>query len=461
MEGRFDDLRSICLKLVERYSNRRPPVNLSILAQLKSPTKNAVTPPSPARLLSDRNNPFHELFRPALQHAIVAWGFKKGFQRITDFYWATVQEKIKSGLKWDDGHYLNPTWETTRNFDAVDKRMRPVFFPNSSALPFAYLKLPSPDQSFVCGLLLLEELAKRGVCVQIAVIRKAVKDRLWQLYNLNESNIRANRATFVANPYRLEDMVWAIEQAWNGPTLFPELYKSQGNVESEAMMPPKVTKEETWTLSPQAYVATRRYENCRKFFCRKGKEEDFNALWAMTGTNECSSVSPSPDLFPQHDEEKSSKQASKNKLPPSGIAPRRPPPLLQGLVDIPRSSELRPLTSEERIEKRKSVHFALFGTQPMALGKNRRKRVNKQAWAKWVDCWARKYEYPEEPSMHEDAEVGYRPETERGEHSQEKWELLHAYRIAHDIPQQRREDNDSTTLEDWELVRPHLRTGSR
>jgi hypothetical protein len=409
MEGRFDDLRRICLKLVERYSNQHLTVKLSTLAQLKSKTKNTITTPTPAELLSGRNDPFHELFRPALQQAIVTWGFKNGFKMITDFYWTTVQENVKSGLKWDDGNYRNPISENTRNFD-----MHPVFFPNSSILPFAYLKLPPPDKSFVCGLLLLQELAKRGVSVTVALVRKVVKDRLWQLYSLNKSKVRANRAAFVANPYKLEDMVWAVEQAWDGPMLFPELYKDHSNDENEAIIPPKITKVKALTLSTQAYVVKRRYENYRRFFARKGNEDDFNTLWAIPSTDKYSSASPSTELFTRQDGERASKQASMNKLPPSGIAPRRPPPLLRGLVDFPISSEQRPLTSKERIKKRKALHFALFGISPMALGRNRRKRVNKQAWAKWVDRWARKYEYPGESSMHENAEVDDQLEAESG-----------------------------------------------
>lgn len=454
MEGRLDDLRIICFKLLERYSNRRPTVELSALAQLKSKTKKAITTPPPAELLSSQTNPLRELFRPALQYAIVSWGFKKGLQRITDIYWATVQETVESGLKWDGGNYFDPICENTRYFDTTDRHMRPVFFPNSSALPFAYLKQPLSDQSFVCGLLLVEELAKRGVSVQVALVRKAVKDRLWQLYSLNKSKVRANRAAFVANPYKLEDMVWAVEQAWSGPTLFPELYKGRSNDENETMMPPKITKVKALTLSPQAYVAKCRYEDYRKFFARKGKEDYFNAIWAIPGTDGYSSASPSPDLFPRQDEEEAGKQTFKNKTLPSGIAPRRPPPLLQGLVDFPRFSEFKPLTSEERIEKRKALHFALFGTQPMILSGDRRKRVNKQTWAKWVDRWARKYEYPGESPVHENTEVEDRPEVESRWQSQGQLEPLHAYKTARDIPQRWRGDEDGLEFEDWEPVRP-------
>ena len=451
MEGRFDDLRNLCLKLVDRYSNRRPTAGLSRLAQLKSQSKKVVNQPPPAGLLSGRHNPFGELFRPALLSAIVIWGFKKGFQTITDLHRASVQRKAKPGSKLDGGHCFNPFWKGTQSFGPIGEHIRPVFFPNSSVLPSAYLKLPSPDQSFVCGLLLVQELAKRGVFVKVAPVRKAVKDRLWQLYSWNKSTVLANQAAFIANPYKLEDMVWAIEQAWNGPTLFPELYMGHDNGENEVTRPPKITKVKACTLSRQAYVAKRRYDDYRMFFARRGKEDDFNALWAIPGTDGCSGVSPSTDILLRQDGERAVEQASKRKLPPSGIPPRHPPPLLQGLVDFPGSSELWPLTSEERIEKRKALHFALFGTQPMALDRSHRQHVNKQTWTEWVDRWARKYEYPEESTMHENAKVEDRHEVETGEQLQERWERPRAYRTGRVIPQEQWEDKDNLKL----------RTGSR
>jgi hypothetical protein len=56
--------------------------------------------------------------------------------------------------------------------------------------------------------------------------------------------------------------------------------------------------------------------------------------------------------------------------------------------------------------------------------------------------------------MLENAELEDRLKVESGGQSHEQWELLHAYRISHDIPHQRREDNDGLAFMDWKPLNP-------
>jgi len=345
----FDRVRWLCLKLEELYNYER--VNQGPSG---SPVKvSRINPRSVSTSRANFQKDLSTLFTPTLQQALVSWGFKEGMYKITRIYKKALGAKGRGKLRtWSK-------WEHRRELSSHVEGQNHIHFPNSTELSSATIAMLPPERTFLQGILLLQELGKRGVKINIDLIRRTVKERLWQLYSLNNSVRRINRQAFKSNPYKLEEMVWAIEQTWQGPTLFPQLYEAE---ESRHLLTDNGATSQIGSESPNSDVEVSQAVDT--------EEQSDGSSFPIQLQNQ---TGDHFITFKQRDVADS----------------RRFPSILKGLIECSLAEHSEPHNVEERIERRKSLHFALFGKQPKSVA-----RIPEHLWAIWVDQWARKYEYP-------------------------------------------------------------------
>jgi hypothetical protein len=416
----FSRIEGICLRLVELY--KRPLVRWAPLKRYDKHSAIAVT--SDDRIQHD----LRRLFTPALQAAIVSWGFKQGMNALVQRYYRALKEKRQGRFsEWAQ-------WGHRGELVSRLQGEKQVYFRNSPDLLSDSIELPAPEKTYLRGLLLLQKLSEQGVQLDIKMIRRTVKHRLWQLFSVNKSNRTANRQAFKACPYKLEEIVWAIEKAWTGPTLFPKLHEqndtghlpttTSSTVESVTddssalheqssqeghPLPIKGQADELLSLpSDSEFVPPRKVEPADSDYTaqfitarpptqsqHRPEEHDLIAI-------ESESVQSRERIIKPTEGEQNVASATLSTMdkqrvdsvpfmPSPELNTRSPPPLLQGLIEIDNAEKFwRTLSSEDRIHKRKELHFALFGRTPK-FGQ-RRARANEQLWARWVDQWARRYE---------------------------------------------------------------------
>ena len=345
----FDRVRWLCLKLEELYNYDRVNGGLSG----SSVTVSRINPRSSSTSRANFRRDLNTLFTPALQQAVVSWGFKGGMYKINQIYRKALAAKTRGELR------IRSKWDDSMNFSSHVKGLNHVHFPNRTTLSSATIAMLPPERTFLQGLLLLQELGKRGVKINIGLIRRTVKERLWQLYSLNNSVRHINRQAFKSNPYKLEEMVWAIEQTWQGPTLFPQLYEA----------------EESRHLLTDIGVASQIGSESRNFDVEVSQAVD---------TEEQSNGTPF--LIQLQNQTGNHIMMSKQR---NAANSRRLPFILKDLMECSLSENSEPHNVEERIAKRKSLHFMLFGKRPKSVA-----QIPEHLWAIWVDQWARKYEYP-------------------------------------------------------------------
>lgn len=262
--------------------------------------------------------------------AIIAWGFAWGGQKIFHKY-----------FNHSRGRARLPTWRVLHEPDA-----------------------PVPSRTYLRGLMILQQLAQNGLNVQVESVANTVRERLWQLYGLGTSNRRLNRRIRHYNPFTLEEMLVAIEEAWEGPRLFPQLYKYQhsdpgGVVKTESdhdVIPPLASAQE---ISAEA--------ESKSDLPGSGLE----ALMALL---------PLPsDCKEENQKRKPHMQSTSDRnIDRTGDRPS----LLYGLLDsmVPPGSPR--LLREERIEARVKIRQALFGHSGM--GRWMRSNQDPEAWGRIV-----------------------------------------------------------------------------
>lgn len=450
----FNRVEEISLRLAELYGPKPTGKTARLLAMQKPRSHSAIAVTPQTR--SEQS--LGLLFTPALQAAIVSWGFKEGMKVITWEYYGALKHERKGRLsKWAAWNQRGNLWTHLRETDNVYFPNRPPGFQWAMSM-----SLPPPEKTYLQGIILLEKLRLRGVAIDIAVVRKTVKRRLFQLFGLKDmSTRRANRTALETNPYKLEEMVWEIEKAWTGPTLFPKLYERTTSTESAkecdhttAEPPPiphqRLFHEEHQNQNPsliqehadlpialntafpiQEVKATATDPSPVHYYSPTREKHESStgdfyeslSLWSPPSPR----ITALPDVSVKAsvaentaDDIKCKPKSSPLLLNPNGPPKtsinefqaneaqksvhvqftaaiyRNPPPMLQGLVELTAADKFWSATTEqlaeERIKKRKELHFALFGRRPN-FG-HRRGRPPEMLWAQWVDTWARRYEVP-------------------------------------------------------------------
>lgn len=122
--------------------------------------------------------------------AFIAWGFQLGTQALQN----------------------HP--ERRRYHDSVVTRSRDAPWP-------PHIKPPPVKVTFLRGIGIVEELRKKGIPVDTGVVRKMIRQRLWQLFSPTISWRMINRRSQILNPYSLEECLRGVLDIWNGPALFP------------------------------------------------------------------------------------------------------------------------------------------------------------------------------------------------------------------------------------------------
>jgi hypothetical protein len=91
-----------------------------------------------------------------------------------------------------------------------------------------------PEQSschYTRGVKLLRQLKDEGVYIDVAQIRRALRNRFAILYNPGQSRVVRNRILKQQNIYLQEDMVAQLNKIW-GADIWLDAYKSKREVES-------------------------------------------------------------------------------------------------------------------------------------------------------------------------------------------------------------------------------------
>jgi hypothetical protein len=204
MMGRFESMARLCLELARLYS---PPSELQLLLYTQKPSTVVLRDPSvadydidprPASTLDVKHpaHPFQQLFGAAAVRALVTWGFQLGT------------------------HVLQNHPERKRYHLSLQDRVRDAPWPS-------HIQPPSLGQTFLRGISLIERLRENGVSVDTGVLKKTIRQRLWQLFSPTLSWRMTNRRAQLLNPYSLEECLQGVLDTWKGPTLFSSLLLSK------------------------------------------------------------------------------------------------------------------------------------------------------------------------------------------------------------------------------------------
>ncbi|TLD15366.1 hypothetical protein E2P81_ATG09846 [Venturia nashicola] len=195
MTGRFSSMVHLCVRLTKLYS---PPSKLRVL--LPSPsgsTKDRRDPiladhdidPQLASTLDPRHpvHPSRQLFNAAAVQAIVSWGFQLGTHLLQDHPERRRYSKYNLGSRWP-----------------------------------SHIEPPPTDATFLRGVRFVEELRQKGAHVDTGVVKKVIRQRLWQLFSPTISWRKVNRRAQMLCPYSLEECFRGVVDIWKGPPLFPK-----------------------------------------------------------------------------------------------------------------------------------------------------------------------------------------------------------------------------------------------
>lgn len=164
MAGKFSQLEELCLNLADWYHPQSASRANEVFAHCRHSTdlQKFVVPPSIES--SHREHPFSKLFPPALQLAIVAWGFHSSF----------ISTKPYSTATHTPGRH------------------------------------PCTQ-----GIRLLCLLRQRGVSIYRKAVRAEVINRLVAYYGPGESNRIRNRSARKHNPFAFHELITEIQAAWH------------------------------------------------------------------------------------------------------------------------------------------------------------------------------------------------------------------------------------------------------
>ncbi|KAF2398063.1 hypothetical protein EJ06DRAFT_523429 [Trichodelitschia bisporula] len=205
MKGRFDDLSGLLFRLAQVYNAEtrvKSPLPLGHLIDFAGDKDQLRTIP---RL--HPSHPLREICDANLQRAVVTWGFTHGALVISEQL--KLEKDLETGASEQQLGVLEAPAVVATDSDIGD-------------LGPEHLDL-SPSNTILRGLILLQDLASKGVVVQTEVVKKVVKERLWQLFSPGTSSRRLNRKAKDENLFTMEEIVQAIESIWTGRPLFPEL----------------------------------------------------------------------------------------------------------------------------------------------------------------------------------------------------------------------------------------------
>ncbi|KAK4985026.1 hypothetical protein LTR66_008301 [Elasticomyces elasticus] len=185
MLGQLEELEKLCLWLALWYSpETRAATKVKLLSERIYDAETAsvcVSPTVPRSVpASDPSQPLRQIFTPALQRALVAWGFKSAFP-------SSNASRGRTVVLTDLSDPLNP--------------------------------VTVPCEPWARGLHLLQLLESRGVLVQTTTVRRVVKHRLWTLFGPVPSTFRHSQIAQRENKYSLGHYVRYAERMWGG-TLF-------------------------------------------------------------------------------------------------------------------------------------------------------------------------------------------------------------------------------------------------
>lgn len=172
MKNRWSDLRELALWLAHQYSPKKKATVASLVTSSARETTIDTNATAEPALTGDV---LRAIFNPKMQMAIVAWGFK-----------------------------LRPS------SNADSKVYNPLGVEGQNLVPW------------VRGLVLLRDLEREGVRLEIGWIRRACRHRLAVLFGpLRYSNRRMNRLLRRENPYDVTRVIGDMLRVW-GPSLFLE-----------------------------------------------------------------------------------------------------------------------------------------------------------------------------------------------------------------------------------------------
>jgi hypothetical protein len=173
MLGRFDDLEKLCLWLAAWY-NPDSTLRLQSVENLSPVLSNNSSLLAPAQVPTSHSlHPLRILFSNALQRAIVEWGFKH----------EPLRQPFQSIIVLEESNIVDNLAERS-----------------------AY--------HYTRGVKLLRQLQYEGVYVDVAQIRRALRNRFAILYNPGESRVVRNGRLRQQNVSTREDMVVQLNNAW-------------------------------------------------------------------------------------------------------------------------------------------------------------------------------------------------------------------------------------------------------
>lgn len=313
MTGRFSSMVHLCVRLTKLYS---PPSKLQALLPSPSPSTEGQRDPILAdydidpQLAStlDQRHPVHpsrQLFNAAAVQAIISWGFQLGTHLLHDHTERRRYSRFNLGSRWP-----------------------------------SHIAPPPMDTTFLRGVRFVEELRQKGAHVDTGVVRKVIRQRLWQLFSPTISWRKINRRAQMLCPYSLEECLRGVVDIWKGPPLFPKKLLLVKSKDSSTLWKP--LDKPTFDLEADALISEEQQK------------------WKT-------------DVKPQHH---------------PGFTGDHYMSMHTILSELDSNPEH--LTPTQRISYRRTIVRALFGAQPM-LGHRRRtaaKRVDADAWDGTVREWA-------------------------------------------------------------------------
>lgn len=194
MTGRFSSMAHLCVRLLKLYS---PPSRLqALLPSPFSSIKGQQDPiladhdidPQLASTLDPKHpvHPSRQLFNAAAVQAIISWGFQLGTHLLQDNTERKRYSRYNLGSRWP-----------------------------------SHIEPPPTDATFLRGVRFVEELRQKGAHVDTGVVRKVIKQRLWQLFSPTISWRKINRRAQMLCPYSFEECLRGVVDIWKGPPLFP------------------------------------------------------------------------------------------------------------------------------------------------------------------------------------------------------------------------------------------------
>jgi pentatricopeptide repeat protein len=370
MTGRFEEVAKLCLRLVQWYSPSTDHDATSNHQSLRTAfgsydpivDGDDIDPRLAMQLHpSHHAHPLRRIFSPAAVQAIISWGFKYGSRQLRDH-----PERMRIHMRSGKAH-------------GKRKRVHDLRWP-THVIP------PSPLTTYLRGVDLIGSLVEKGVNVEVAVVRRAVTLRLWQLFSPGESALKTNIEAKALNPYSLEEILSSLLSHWRGPPLFPGLLLDKEEVLANPKRSGKKRAKEdpssVWKSQDthQDGIVPRYNLALDPPMPTACQIPSLSQLHSVTTT---ANIGPIPSI--PHEQVKI--------LNTKNLMHLRNPTILDGLVPgNPESPESTGLTDDEIVRRRTQLALTVFGEAPAVGGKRSLygQKIDRILWKKSIDAWARR-----------------------------------------------------------------------